>query len=93
MWSLGNFVSNQRKRYQEGGLNIRLTLSFSRPPVIESLPHWVWLPFERGRRRYYVVPAYVSGPEIGMDSLTNLRFRQALEDSRKIAGAVDEVVL
>ncbi len=93
VWSLGNFVSNQRKRYQEGGLNVRVTLSFSHPPVIESLPHWVWLPFERGRRRYYVVPAYVSGPEIGMDSLTNLRFRQALEDSRKIAGAVDEVVL
>lgn len=93
VWSLGNFVSNQRKRYQDGGLNVRLRLSFSRKPTIESLPHWVWRPTEGGRRRYYVVPAYVSGPEVGMDSLTNLAFVRALEDNRAIAGAVDEAVL
>lgn len=93
VWSLGNFVSNQRNRYRDGGLNVRVRLSFSRPPVIESLPHWVWMPTEGGRKRYYVVPAYVAGTEVGMDSLTNLAFVRALDDNRTIAGAVEEAVL
>lgn len=93
VWSLGNFVSNQRKRYQDGGLDVRVTLSFSGQPVIESLPHWVWLAWEGGRKRYYVVPAYVSGAEIGMDSMTNALFVRALEDNRTVAGQVDEAVL
>ncbi|WP_298064203.1 CapA family protein [uncultured Rikenella sp.] len=92
-WSLGNLVSNQRNRYRDGGLNVRLRLSFSGQPVIESLPHWVWLAGEGGRKRYYVVPAYVSGTEIGMDSLTNALFVRALEDNRTVAGAVEEAVL
>lgn len=93
VWSLGNFVSNQRKRYQDGGLNVRVTLSFSGKPVIESLPHWVWLSKEGNRSRYYVVPAYVSGLEIGMDSVTNNLFVRSLEDNRAIAGQVDEIVM
>lgn len=92
-WSLGNLVSNQRNRYRDGGLNVRLRLSFSRPPQMEILPHWVWCPVEEGRRRYYVVPAYVSGEAVGMDSLTNRVFEQALEDNRTVAGAVEEAVL
>lgn len=93
VWSLGNFVSNQRNRYQDGGLNVRVRLAHGRRPEIEIMPHWVWCPTEEGRRRYYVVPAYVSGREIGMDSLTNQAFRQAVEDNRTVAGAVNEVVL
>ncbi|MDE5944437.1 MAG: CapA family protein [Rikenella sp.] len=93
VWSLGNFVSNQRNRYQDGGLNVRVRLARGRSPEVEIMPHWVWCPTEEGRRRYYVVPAYVSGREIGMDSLTNRAFRQALEDNRTVAGAVNEVVL
>lgn len=93
VWSLGNFVSNQRKRYQDGGLNVRVTLSFFGKPVIESLPHWVWLSNEVNRSRYYVVPAYVSGMEIGMDSVTNNLFVKSLEDNRSIAGQVDEIVM
>ena len=93
VWSLGNFVSNQRNRYQDGGLNVRVTLSMVRKPVIESLPHWVWTPVEKGRKRYYVLPAYVSNREVGMDSLTNELFVRALEDNRAVAGAVGEVVL
>lgn len=93
VWSLGNFVSNQRNRYQDGGLNVRVTLSMGREPVIESLLHWVWTPVEEGRRRYYVLPAYICGKDVGMDSLTNELFVRALEDNRAVAGEVGEVVL
>lgn len=93
VWSLGNLVSNQRKRYQDGGLNIRVTLSMSKGPLIESLPHWVWTPVQEGRRRYYVLPAYVTAQHVGLDSLTNELFIRALDDNRRVAGQVGEVVL
>lgn len=93
VWSLGNFVSNQRNRYQDGGLNVRVTLSMTGRPLIESLPHWVWTPVREGRKRYYVLPAYVSGRELGLDSVTNDLFVRALDDNRMVAGEVGEVVL
>ena len=93
VWSLGNLVSNQRNRFQDGGLSVRLRVGRGRRPEIEVLPYWVWCPTEEGRRRYYVVPSYVPGPEIGMDSLANRTFERALEDNRRVAGAVNEVRL
>lgn len=93
VWSLGNFVSNQRKRYQDGGLNVRIRLFTNRPPQVEMLPHWVWKAAEGGRYRYYILPAYVAGVVAGMDSTDHQTFLQSLNDNRTVAGAVDEVVL
>lgn len=93
VWSLGNFVSNQRKRYQDGGLSVRIRLSMHRPPRVEMLPHWVWKAAVKGQYRYYVLPAYVAGEVAGMDSTDHRTFMQSLNDNRAIAGAVDEVVL
>ena len=93
VWSLGNFVSNQRKRYQDGGLNVRIRLFLHRPPRVEMLPHWVWKAAEEGRYRYYILPAYAAGMVAGMDSADHQTFLQSLDDNRTVAGAVDEVVL
>lgn len=94
VWSLGNFVSNQRGRYQDGGLSVRITLLMDEKPKIEFIPHWVWMPIrDDGRRAYYVVPAFVGGREIGMDSLTNRKFMGALEDNRQVVGEANEWVM
>lgn len=93
VWSLGNFVSNQRKRYQDGGLNVRIRLFLHHPPRVEMLPHWVWKAAEEGRYRYYILPAYAAGMVAGMDSADHQTFLQSLDDNRTVAGAVDEVVL
>lgn len=55
-WSLGNLVSNQRKRYTDGGLALRLVierrdtlpcrLSAEVIPLWVALPHYQILPFE-----------------------------------------------
>lgn len=42
VYSLGNFVSNQRERYKNGGISVRVTLyADARMPAIRFLPHWV----------------------------------------------------
>lgn len=95
VYSLGNFVSNQRNRYQDGGISVKVTLTKDLEPLIEYLPHWVWLPSNRNgkARDYIVVPAYTDGLEIGMNDSEYQVFIQSLEDNRRVAGAVDELVL
>lgn len=89
IYSLGNLVSNQRKRYQDGGINARVTLVKGRPAEIEFLPHWVYTPIERGRRRYYVVPATMAGDStFSRDSA----YVRSMRDSRQRVGAASEIM-
>lgn len=92
VYSLGNFISNQRNRYQDGGISVRLTFSVGEP-FLEVLPHWVWMPLNRnGRSRaYYILPGYVSAEEAGLEEYDAKVFQRSLEDTRKIIGAVHEV--
>lgn len=68
VYSLGNFVSNQSKRYTNGGLSICLQLTRENRHTryqMQYLPHYVHRPIEKGKRRYYVVPepqiSYIAG--------------------------------
>lgn len=60
VYSLGNFISNQSRRYTTGGIGVRLTLSRNREGKsgyrMEYLNNYVYRPIENGKRRYYVVP-------------------------------------
>ncbi len=64
VYSLGNLVSNQRRRYRDGGVLLRLdiTLADSLPPVFEAsyLPVWVYTPAVKGRSEYIILPAPVA---------------------------------
>ncbi len=59
-YSLGNFISNQRDRYKDGGLMVQLELkkknnhaSISKCGYYLS---WVYSPVEYGRKRFYILP-------------------------------------
>ncbi|MCA1741906.1 MAG: CapA family protein, partial [Bacteroidales bacterium] len=58
VWSMGNFVSNQRTRRRDGGAMIRLDLaSRGDTTVITDAGYiltWVYTPTEEGKRRFYV---------------------------------------
>lgn len=60
-YSLGNFVSNQRKRYTDGGAMIQLTLrKEGSTTFIKDAGYyltWVYTPTEEGKKQYYVLPA------------------------------------
>jgi hypothetical protein len=83
VFSLGNFVSNQSKRYTNGGLGVHLTLYRQNG---KTLSNYVYRPLEDGKRRYYVIPE----PEAhrilaSQDSLLYTRFFQ---DTDSIIGHI-----
>ena len=63
VYSLGNFVSNQRKSRTDGGMMEGLVLHKSKGKTrVKQLGHyltWVYNPLEGNRRKYYVLPCSV----------------------------------
>ncbi|HOP13992.1 MAG TPA: CapA family protein, partial [Lentimicrobium sp.] len=59
-YSLGNYVSNQRDRYRDGGAMISFTLSktWNKKTVINPEYHltWVHTPIRDGKKQYYILP-------------------------------------
>lgn len=89
VWSLGNFVSNQRKQYTDGGAMVSLTLEKrNNKTCIANTGYrlsWVHNPIVAGRRQYYILPAaqYVDDTVLlNGDSRNKLKI--FLEDSRKL---------
>ena len=63
VYSLGNFISNQRKPLTDGGAMVRLTLSkkdtVTKITEAEYLLTWVHIPVIGGRKQYLVLPASI----------------------------------
>jgi len=61
VYSLGNYVSNQRDRYKDGGAMVSFTLlkTWNRKTIINPEYHltWVYTPVENEKKRYYIIPA------------------------------------
>jgi len=59
-WSLGNYMSNQRVRYKDGGLMVSIELLKHNNVVsIDNSSwclSWVYIPVEKGRKKYYILP-------------------------------------
>ncbi len=60
VYSLGNFVSNQRDRYKDGGAMVGFTLlkTWNRKTIIKPEYHltWVYNPVEKEKKQYYILP-------------------------------------
>lgn len=59
VYSLGNFISNQSKRYTNGGIGLQLKLSRDNQKCryqMQYLSNYVYRPLENGTRRYYIIP-------------------------------------
>ena len=63
VYSLGNFVSNQRKPHTDGGAMVRIELAKEEDEVkitnAEYLLTWVHTPIVDGRKQYLVLPASI----------------------------------
>lgn len=80
VYSLGNFISNQRKRYTNGGIGVQLRLKRKNGKMYYKMSYlscYVFRPFENGGLRYYVIPE-PDAPALlsGRDSLLYTRFFQ-----------------
>jgi len=60
VWSMGNFVSNQRTRRRDGGMMIRLDITSGHDTTYVSdagyVLTWVYTPVENGKERFYILP-------------------------------------
>ncbi len=89
VYSLGNFVSNQRKAPTDGGVMVRIELSKSGEKTILSNAGyyltWVYMPVLDNKKSYYVLP--VSGYEDDKQFLTDdsfSRLREYAKEARDI---------
>jgi poly-gamma-glutamate synthesis protein (capsule biosynthesis protein) len=89
VWSLGNFVSNQRKQYTDGGTMFKITLQKEAGKTsIRSAGYqltWVYNPMVDGRKQYYILPAArYENDTVLLDAQARGDLRQFLSDSREL---------
>ena len=81
VYSLGNFVSNQRKRYTDGGLivvvDIEEDVNGELKYYISDIPVWVKLP------KYQILPSSV-GDTMRMDAASRESYQIFMADTRKL---------
>ncbi|NVO21411.1 MAG: CapA family protein [Bacteroidetes bacterium] len=88
-WSLGNSVSNQRKRYTDGGAMIGITLQkMNGETTIEDASYqltWVYNPIRYGKRQYYILPVDTyENDSILVDRNSMPDFKTFISDSRDL---------
>lgn len=81
IYSLGNLVSNQRKRYQNGGLIITLDIEKTEEQPIRIKPYytpvWVQVP------KYRIIPPVI-GDTLSMPDNHRTSYKQFMEDTRSL---------
>lgn len=88
VYSMGNMISNQRKRYTDGGILVEMTLEKSDSTYITDysyLPIWVHKPKTSKGAAFQLVPASIDSTmqaEIAMDSTTAKTMTLFLKDTR-----------
>jgi poly-gamma-glutamate synthesis protein (capsule biosynthesis protein) len=88
VYSLGNFVSNQRDQYRDGGIIFGLELEKTdrtRTARFDYLPVWVHKPVRGDKRKFQLIPANLPEDEIEGITFTEAElssFRQFYEDTR-----------
>ena len=89
VWSLGNYVSNQRKRYTDGGAMMGITLKKENgKTTIEQADYqlsWVYNPTRYGKKQYYILPAKkFENDSLFMDRNSYDAFKIFIADSREL---------
>jgi len=89
VWSLGNYVSNQRKQYTDGGVMAGITLRKENGKTcIEQADYqltWVYNPIRYGKRQYYILPVNsFKNDSLWMGKESYDAFRKFTSDSREL---------
>jgi len=87
-YSLGNYISNQRRQFTDGGAMVFIKLRKVEDIVeISEMAYiltWVWTPTIDGRKKYYIVPVSVYENETGFfDAYSYGQFQRFVKDSRE----------
>jgi poly-gamma-glutamate synthesis protein (capsule biosynthesis protein) len=94
VYSMGNFISNQRDRYRDGGILFGLELSKSggtRITHLDHLPFWVHKPLEGKRYTFRLIPSDLSEEEITDMGLTEEDIEKYLQFCEDISNQLSNV--
>ena len=98
VYSLGNFVSNQRKRYTDGGAMFKMTLQKNGDKTtIKDAGYiltWVYTPVVEGKKSYYILPAakFENDPSFFTKEEDYLKMKSFIKDSRELFDAENKHV-
>jgi poly-gamma-glutamate capsule biosynthesis protein CapA/YwtB (metallophosphatase superfamily) len=97
VWSLGNFVSNQRKRYTDGGTLFSITLQKeSGKTSIKDAGYqltWVYNPIQNQKKQYYILPAArYENDTLLLDKQSQINLKTFINDSRELLDANNVMV-
>ena len=90
VYSLGNFVSNQRKPKTDGGSMVRVELTRNGDKyVISNAGYyltWVYTPIEKYRKKFFIVPCaqFENKPDFFDKPDAYLHMKKFISDSRKL---------
>ena len=98
VYSLGNFVSNQRKRYTDGGAMFKMTLQKNGDKTsIKDAGYmltWVHTPVVEGKKTYYILPAakFENDSSFFDQEEDYLKMKAFIKDSRELFNAENQNV-
>jgi len=90
VYSLGNFVSNQRKPRTDGGAMVKIDIIKNDSSVFISdagyYLTWVYTPFENDKRKFYILPCteFENKPEFFSDRNDFLQMQRFIKTSRSL---------
>jgi hypothetical protein len=90
VYSLGNFVSNMRRKSTEGGAMVRIEISRNSSSAYisdsEYYLTWVYTPIEKYRQKFYVIPCseYENKASFFTDPKYHNRMKRFMTDSRSM---------
>lgn len=93
VWSMGNFISNQRKRRSDGGAMVRIKLKKEGDKTLITdagyILTWVWSPLENGKRKFYILPCseFEENREFFQSSTAYDAMTLFIKDSRRLLDA------
>jgi len=93
VWSMGNFVSNQRQQRRDGGAMICLELTKRGDKVFITeagyILTWVYTPIENGKRKFFILPCpeYEGNPEFFRSSSDYNAMMKFVGDARRLLNA------
>lgn len=94
-YSLGNLVSNQRRRYRDGGILLRIDMEFRGSRMYgfgaSCLPVWVHTPFAEGRKSYVILPPHTADT-IPLNTTEREVYTTFISDTEKILGGYPPLV-
>ena len=96
VYSMGNFISNQRKPRTDGGSMIKIDITKNDTSLAISdagyYLTWVYTPAENGRMRFYVLPCagFENKPEFFPDQNDYIRMMSFIKSSRSLLSRQNE---